>query len=58
MYTEIKRCRSCESEKLTTVLSLGDQVLTGVFPKSTSEKITKGPLDLVWCGVSVVVCCR
>jgi hypothetical protein len=49
MYTEIKCCRSCESEKLITVLSLGDQVLTGVFPKSTSEKITKGPLDLVWC---------
>jgi hypothetical protein len=49
MYTEIKKCRSCESEELTTVLSLGDQVLTGVFPKSTSEKITKGPLDLVWC---------
>jgi hypothetical protein len=49
MYTEIKKCRACESEKLTTVLSLGDQVLTGVFPKSTTEKITKGPLDLAWC---------
>lgn len=24
-------------------------MLTGVFPKSTTEKITKGPLDLVWC---------
>lgn len=49
MYTKINNCRSCSSEKLTTVLSLGDQFLTGVFPKSMSEKITKGPLDLVWC---------
>jgi len=31
------------------VLSLGEQYLTGVFPKSKVEKITKGPLDLVWC---------
>ena len=49
MYTEIKKCRACESVNLTAVLSLGDQVLTGVFPKSTTEKITKGPLDLAWC---------
>lgn len=31
------------------VLSLGEQYLTGVFPSSTSEEVTKGPLDLVWC---------
>jgi hypothetical protein len=31
------------------VLSLGEQELTGVFPKSKEEKLTKGPLDLVWC---------
>ena len=49
MYTEISKCRGCESGNLETILSLGDQVLTGVFPKSTSENITKGPLDLVWC---------
>ena len=30
------------------ILSLGDQYLTGVFPSSKEEKITKGPLDLVW----------
>jgi hypothetical protein len=49
MYIEIKKCRCCESENLTTVLSLGEQTLTGVFPKSVTEQITKGPLDLVWC---------
>jgi len=49
MYTEIKKCRICNSANLITVLSLGEQYLTGVFPKSPKEKITKGPLDLVWC---------
>jgi hypothetical protein len=32
-----------------TVLSLGEQYLTGVFPRNRGESITKGPLDLVWC---------
>ncbi len=49
MYTEIKKCRISGSTNLVTVLSLGEQYLTGVFPKSTDEIITKGPLDLVWC---------
>src|SRR5471030_2996457 len=49
MYTEIKKCRISGSSNLVTVLSLGEQYLTGVFPKSKDEKITKGPLDLVWC---------
>ncbi|HWZ15286.1 MAG TPA: class I SAM-dependent methyltransferase [Mucilaginibacter sp.] len=49
MYTEIKKCRIGGSSNLITVLSLGEQYLTGVFPKSVDEEITKGPLDLVWC---------
>ena len=49
MYNEISECRICGSENLITVLSLGEQYLTGVFPKSVDEEITKGPLDLVWC---------
>lgn len=49
MYKEIKKCRIGNSSELITVLSLGDQYLTGVFPKDKSEEITKGPLDLVWC---------
>jgi hypothetical protein len=49
MYTEITKCRISQSTNLITVLSLGDQYLTGVFPKSVDEKLTKGPLDLVWC---------
>jgi hypothetical protein len=49
MYKEISKCRISGSTNLIKVLSLGEQYLTGVFPKSTNEKITKGPLDLVWC---------
>jgi len=49
MYSEITKCRISNSSNLVTVLSLGEQYLTGVFPKSIDEKITKGPLDLVWC---------
>ena len=49
MYTEITKCRICGNSDLKTVVSLGEQTLTGVFPKSESEKITKGPVDMVWC---------
>ncbi len=49
MYKEIKECRISGSKNLINVLSLGEQNLTGVFPKSKKEEITKGPLDLVWC---------
>jgi hypothetical protein len=49
MFTEINSCRISGSKNLVTVLSLGEQYLTGVFPKNKEEKITKGPLDLVWC---------
>ena len=49
MHSEISKCRISGSTNLITVLSLGEQYLTGVFPKSLDEKVTKGPLDLVWC---------
>jgi hypothetical protein len=49
MYKEISKCRISGSTNLIKVLSLGEQYLTGVFPKSIDEKITSGPLDLVWC---------
>jgi len=49
MYKEITKCRISDSTNLINVLSLGEQYLTGVFPKSLDEKITKGPVDLVWC---------
>ena len=45
----IDRCRVSGSNNLITVLNLGTQALTGIFPKSKDEKITTGPLELVWC---------
>ena len=47
-YKEISRCRVGKSENLVSVLNLGFQALTGVFPKSVDEHVTKGPLELVW----------
>ncbi len=49
MYSEIDNCRICHSPNLITVLSLGQQALTGVFPKHSNDNITTGPLELVWC---------
>lgn len=49
MYSEIKNCRISKSANLISVLSLGEQYLTGIFPVSKDHEISKGPLDLVWC---------
>lgn len=48
-YKAIGSCRVSGSKNLVSVLSLGHQALTGVFPKSPAENITAGPLELVWC---------
>jgi hypothetical protein len=49
MYSEICNCRICKASNLINVLSLGEQSLTGVFPKHPSDTVSSGPLDLVWC---------
>lgn len=43
------KCRNCDSVLTSKTLSLGEQYLTGVFPKDKNQKITKGPLDLMFC---------
>ena len=48
-YKAIEKCRVSGSDDLVSVLNLGFQELTGVFPKSASEPVTRGPLELVWC---------
>lgn len=48
-YRKIDRCRVSQSANLISVLNLGHQELTGVFPKSRIEALTAGPLELVWC---------
>ena len=46
---EVTSCRISGSSHMITVLDLGVQALTGVFPKATNTDITKGPLQLAWC---------
>lgn len=48
-YKTIDRCRIGGGGNLVTVLSLGVQALTGVFPESATQTVTEGPLELVWC---------
>jgi len=49
LFIEIDKCRISGSPNLIDILSLGQQCLTGIFPNSKEENITKGPLNLVWC---------
>jgi hypothetical protein len=47
--THLVRCRLCGSTDLVGVLDLGEQALTGVFPSHRGERVSSGPLELVWC---------
>ncbi len=49
MIREISACRVSGSRNLVSVLDLGHQKLTGVFPPHPSVEVTEGPLELVWC---------
>jgi len=48
-YKKLERCRICSNRNLKMILDLGEQELTGVFPKSKENSITSGPIQLVWC---------
>jgi NDP-4-keto-2,6-dideoxyhexose 3-C-methyltransferase len=48
-YSKLERCRICGSTELTVVLDLGEQFLTGVFPRFPDTSITAGPMHLVKC---------
>jgi hypothetical protein len=47
-YKRLEQCRVSGSRNLIPVLHLGEQELTGVFPRP-GESVTRGPLELVWC---------
>lgn len=49
MYKKIERCRICGNSHLERVLDLGEQMLTGVFPREKETQVTRGPLHLVKC---------
>ena len=48
-YERLSKCRISGSKNLVSVLQLGHQELTGVFPKKIDDPVTEGPLELVWC---------
>lgn len=56
MYKKVEQCRICGNSNLVRVLSLGEQMLTGVFPREKGAKITTGPLNLVKCMGGDEVC--
>lgn len=56
MYKRIEKCRICGNLHLEQVLDLGEQMLTGVFPKTRQAKVTVGPLRLVKCVGGEDVC--
>lgn len=49
MHKKQTSCRIGGGDHLIEVLNLGNQALTGVFPKPTDPEVSKGPLELVWC---------
>jgi NDP-4-keto-2,6-dideoxyhexose 3-C-methyltransferase len=52
MFYKIEKCRICGNEDLITVLDLGDQYLSGIFPKKKDFTMYRGPLKLVKCNES------
>lgn len=48
-YKQVKQCRMCGNPNLVCVLDLGEQMLTGVFPRNKQTDVTTGPLRLVKC---------
>ena len=49
MYTVAKNCRICGNTDLRPLVNLGEQCLTGRFPASPTQPLTRGPLELVKC---------
>ena len=56
MYKKLEKCRICGNTHLERVLDLGEQMLTGVFPRSKDADVTTGPLRLVKCMGGEEVC--
>lgn len=49
MFRKIEKCRVCDNEHYVTVLDLGNQYLSGIFPKCVDPDMYRGPLKLVKC---------
>ncbi|HEY2249808.1 MAG TPA: class I SAM-dependent methyltransferase [Planctomycetaceae bacterium] len=48
-YTTVQHCRICGGNRLDPIIHLGEQALTGVFPRSRDEIVESGPLELIKC---------
>lgn len=48
-FRAIVQCRICGSTDLRSLLDLGPQALTGVFPRARGQHVTVGPLEIVKC---------
>lgn len=49
MNRRIEHCRISGSQNLLTVLNLGENAFTGIFPANRADSVPRGPLELVWC---------
>ena len=49
MFHKIEKCRVCGNKHYFTVLDLGEQYISGIFPKQVDLDMYKGPLKLVKC---------
>ncbi len=49
MYKTISQCRICGNVEFDSILDLGTQALTGVFPRERSAPVPAGPLELIKC---------
>jgi NDP-4-keto-2,6-dideoxyhexose 3-C-methyltransferase len=56
LYRPVEKCRACGNTELVSVLDLGMQHLTGIFPRADAPDPAAGPLELVKCHGSSDVC--
>ena len=49
MYKETEYCRICGNTNLVSIIDIGVQALTGMFPGSREELVFSGPVELVKC---------
>lgn len=48
-FRGITQCRMCSGREIEPLLDLGNQYLTGVFPRDPNARLTCGPLQLSLC---------
>lgn len=55
-FRKIDSCRICKNSSLISILDLGEQYLSGIFPKKIDLNLYRGPLKLVKCDESMGGC--